>query len=146
MARRDRNREALPIAKPSWIPKCFNPTGDPHFNRVLTLAAAVLAVCSVAEIMSSTAYGRFGEGAAVAVSPRVGWWLMELPCTIVFVYVFFVLGGPQSSGAVPRFFAFVFLCHYLFILPCCISNRYGQNHGQVYVLQVCQVRVCRAYL
>merc|ERR1719487_490154 len=64
--------------------------------------------------MSSTAYGRFGSDAKFAVSPRLGWWLMEIPCTVSFVYFFFVRGGSQSREAMPRFCAFLFCGHYFY--------------------------------
>merc|ERR1719199_2023178 len=51
---------------------------------------------------------------SVGLPARVGWWLMELPCSTFFVYQFFFVGGPQASRPVPRFFAFLFCCHYLY--------------------------------
>ena len=73
----------------------------------------LLLTCAVAENLSPTAYGRFGTSVS-GVDPRLGWWLMELPGTVVFVYWFFVRGGRQSEAAVPRFCAFVFCCHYAY--------------------------------
>lgn len=87
---------------------------DAHWNFVLSYAVLVVCICAAAENFSSTGYGRFGEGAYVAVSPRLGWWLMELPVTLSFLYFFFVKGGPQSRELAPRVLAGVFCWHYAY--------------------------------
>jgi hypothetical protein len=89
-------------------------TGDEHFDFVLTWAMTLVVVCLCAELSGSTAYGRFGEGAYVSLNPRLGWWLMELPVTITFLYFFFVKGGPQSHKLVPRLFALHMAWHYAY--------------------------------
>ena len=103
-------------AAESWVLHRFS--ADPGFNRVCTLAAVMVAVCCIAEHVQPVPYGKFGgEGKnflSVGLPARVGWWLMELPCSAFFVYQFFVVGGPQASQPVPRFFAFLFCCHYLY--------------------------------
>lgn len=78
------------------------------------MGVVLVGVCLLAETTSSTAYGRFGNESSLAFDARIGWWLMELPCSLVFVYQFFVVGGPQSGKFVPRLMAFVFCCHYLY--------------------------------
>jgi hypothetical protein len=42
------------------------------------------------------------------MSPKIGWWLMELPCSTVFIYTFWWIGGPQSKQLVPRILATIF--------------------------------------
>ena len=101
----------------SWVLHRFS--ADHGFNRVCTLAALLVCVCAVAEHIQPVPYGKFGGDnknffPLVGLPPRVGWWLMELPCSVFFVYQFFVVGGPQAHQPVPRFFAFVFCCHYLY--------------------------------
>mmetsp|Transcript_27296 Transcript_27296/g.43876 ORF Transcript_27296/g.43876 Transcript_27296/m.43876 type:complete len:239 (+) Transcript_27296:138-854(+) len=40
--------------------------------------------------MSKAPYGRFGKSnKLVSLDPRLGWWLMELPATVCFLYGFF---------------------------------------------------------
>ena len=51
---------------------------------------------------------------SIGLPARVGWFIMELPCSLVFLYRFFVVGGQQSSEPVPKFMAFVFVCHYAY--------------------------------
>ena len=99
----------------SWVIYPFS--DDPRFNRICTLASVLVAVCAVAEHIQPVPYGKFGDGEglfSIGLSPRVGWWLMELPCSTFFVYQFFFVGGPQADQPVPRFFAFVFCCHYIY--------------------------------
>lgn len=84
------------------------------WNAVLKWAAGLVLVCLLAETISPTAYGRFGDESYIAMDSRVGWWLMELPCSIVFVWQFWVVGGPQSNKFVPRCLAVAFMGHYLY--------------------------------
>lgn len=98
---------------------CFvQRTGDKWFDYSCAVAACLVVVCAVAEVTSSTPYGRFGipgKGAlSIGLHPKLGWWLMELPCSLVFWYQYFVVGGSQSGKGVPRFFAFLFCCHYFY--------------------------------
>jgi len=58
------------------------------FAKVKVWALGLSFFCLLAEVISPTAYGRFGNDASFAVSPRLGWFLMELPCTVVFGYLF----------------------------------------------------------
>ena len=90
---------------------------DTYFNKICTFAAIMVFISACAELSSSTPYGKFGNPGGIltfAVDSRIGWWLMELPCSIVFIYQFFVVGGSQASKPVPRFFAFLFCCHYVY--------------------------------
>jgi hypothetical protein len=75
-------------------------TTNDHFNCMVTLALALVVITWVTENISPTAYGRFGGDAIIAVDPRVGWWLMELPVTFTFVYFFYIKGGSQSHELV----------------------------------------------
>ncbi len=89
-------------------------TGSPSYDMAVSAAAVLVLVCLVAELTSNTAYGRFGNSSTIAMSPRLGWFLMELPCSMVFIYQFFVVGGPQSRETVPRIMAVIFCVHYLY--------------------------------
>ena len=75
-------------------------------------------ISACAELSASTPYGKFGNPGTgiltIAISPKIGWFLMELPCSVMFIYQFYIVGGPQSKKGVPRFLAFLFCCHYLY--------------------------------
>eukprot|EP01062_Namystynia_karyoxenos_P062826 TRINITY_DN55693_c0_g1_i1.p2 TRINITY_DN55693_c0_g1~~TRINITY_DN55693_c0_g1_i1.p2 ORF type:complete len:330 (+),score=131.40 TRINITY_DN55693_c0_g1_i1:85-990(+) len=125
-------------------------TGEPHFDLVCSYAAVVVFICLCAELTSPTAYGRFGvSDAAISLDPRIGWWLMELPCSMCFVYFFFVRPGAQKTHWVPRLFAFVFLCHYLYrgwIFPALIRPRGPSNFALLTAFGSWMVTVCHGYL
>lgn len=89
-------------------------TEDTMFNTVCSLATILVAVCVAAECAESTAYGRFAEGSTVALDARLGWWLMELPCSVVFAYQWLCVGGPQAHRPVPRLLAALFIGHYAY--------------------------------
>ena len=92
------------------------PAVSPAYDRLITVAFVCVVMCAIAENVQSTQYGRFGNdsGLTVALDPRVGWWLMELPCSLLFYYLYFGQTGPLSSLAASRFLGFVFVCHYLY--------------------------------
>jgi 3-oxo-5-alpha-steroid 4-dehydrogenase 1 len=65
----------------------------------------------IGALMSKAPYGRFGEeGKALSLSPRLGWFLMELPATLSFLW--FYLHGKNASELVPMIFLGVWLVHY----------------------------------
>mmetsp|Transcript_12944 Transcript_12944/g.24450 ORF Transcript_12944/g.24450 Transcript_12944/m.24450 type:complete len:282 (+) Transcript_12944:84-929(+) len=85
-----------------------------EYNLVCVWAAALVAITGITESLSSTAYGKFGESATLSVPPQLGWWLMELPVTISFLYFFFGRPGPQKHLLVPRICAMVMCVHYTY--------------------------------
>lgn len=87
-------------------------SASPHFNLVCTWALVMVLVVGLTECVDPTAYGKFGGEAKFALPPRFGWWLMELPVTLTFVYFFFMKGGPQSRELVPRICAAIMCMHY----------------------------------
>lgn len=109
-------------------------TKNKLWNRVLQWAACLVLVCFVAETVSPTAYGRFGDSSAIALDSRIGWWLMELPCSVVFVYQFFIVGGPRSHMYVPRCMAAIYCCHYLYrgwVFPYMINTYAGVKNFSI---------------
>lgn len=89
-------------------------SASPHFNLVCSWGALMVLVCAATENLASTQYGKFGIGAGLALPPRVGWWLMELPVSASFAYFFFWRGGPQGRNLVPRLCASVMCLHYAY--------------------------------
>lgn len=92
-----------------------------HFRQCCYVGAAMVLVVMITENVSPTGYGRFGENTTIGVDPRLGWWLMELPCSVFFPWFF--LRTARSHEFVPRLFACIFMMHYLYrgwIFPCLI--------------------------
>jgi len=103
--------------EPSWKSKVtfVHPSDSEHYNFICSLSILIMITCFIAENISPTAYGRFGkDNATFSVSPRVGWWLMEIPVTVMMLYFFFIKGGSQSGNFVPRIMAFVVCGHYAY--------------------------------
>eukprot|EP00435_Cladocopium_sp_Y103_P051213 s979_g15.t2 len=82
------------------------------FNLLCSWATLLVFITTFAECSSSTAYGKFGHESIFSVPPKVGWWLMEVPVTVSFLYSFFWLPGPQKHEVVPRICAAVMCLHY----------------------------------
>lgn len=94
-------------------------TGDPTYDTVLTVAFAYVAFVSVAAWFFPSPYGRFdNKKFGLALDPRLGWFLMELPATLSFLYFF--SKGQHRTELVPRVFLGMWLLHYAnrgFIFP-----------------------------
>ena len=87
-------------------------TGNTTFDTVLTIGFVFAALTIIGgAFMPQTPYGRFGTDKwGMALNPKFGWWLMEIPATVVFVW--FYLQGPRSTELVPMILAAVWLIHY----------------------------------
>lgn len=109
-------------------------TGDSTYDTVLAFAFAFVAVVAIASCFLPSPYGRFGSTKfGLALSPRLGWFLMELPATLSFLYFFFA--GPRHGELVPRLFLGVWLIHYAnrgFLFPLLMRVPRGQpgQNGQ----------------
>lgn len=102
-------------------------TGDPTYDNVLTLAYGLVALVVVGAAFTKSPYGRFAsERWGVNLGPRLGWFLMELPATLSFVYFYFQ--GRNRFEIVPLFFLLVWLIHYGnrgFVFPYLIRSPKG---------------------
>ena len=78
----------------------FRPSNDAHFNFIVTLACVDVMITLATEVTSPTAYGKFGTGTTFSVPPRIGWWLMELPVSVMLFYFFFIKGGFYNAWRV----------------------------------------------
>lgn len=86
-------------------------TGDPTYDSLL--GGALIFACMVFAIswFLPSPYGRFASTRfGISVDPRLGWFLMELPATLSFVYFFF--HGPRRGETVPLVFLCMWLVHY----------------------------------
>jgi len=86
-------------------------TGDPTYDTALLVAFSIVACTVVAAFFLKTPYGRFASKRwGVALDPRLGWFLMELPATLSFLYFYFQ--GERRFETVPLIFLAVWLIHY----------------------------------
>ncbi|BBZ00039.1 phosphatidylethanolamine N-methyltransferase family domain-containing protein [Mycolicibacterium fallax] len=86
-------------------------TGNAGYDTVLTIGLGIAALVIIGGLFMQSPYGRFGDAAGgIKLNPKLGWWLMEIPATVVFL-VFF-LSGPQRFEVVPLVLAAIWLMHY----------------------------------
>ncbi len=86
-------------------------TDNSTYDTVLTIALVFAAFVIVGGLFMQSPYGRFGATArGVNLNPRLGWWLMEIPATVVFAV--FYLTGPCRLNATPLVLAAIWLMHY----------------------------------
>jgi len=62
-------------------------TGNPRYDTVLTLAFVFVVMVFIGAAVMKSPYGRFASNRwGVNLSPRLGWFLMELPAMLSFVF------------------------------------------------------------
>lgn len=81
------------------------------WNWVLTGAFVYVALIIVGGLIMPAPYGRFASDKfGFSLSPRLGWFLMELPATLSFVFFYFQ--GQNRFELVPLIFLGIWLIHY----------------------------------
>ncbi|MGH6628329.1 MAG: 3-oxo-5-alpha-steroid 4-dehydrogenase [Nevskiales bacterium] len=86
-------------------------TGDPTYDTVLAIGFAFALFTIIAGFFVQSPYGRFASNKmGVNLHPKLGWWLMELPATVVFVWFF--VQGPRATEAMPLMLGVIWLIHY----------------------------------
>jgi 3-oxo-5-alpha-steroid 4-dehydrogenase 1 len=86
-------------------------TGDTTYDTLLASALIASGVIFAISWFIPSPYGRFASSRhGVSLSPPLGWFLMELPATVTFLFFFFQ--GPHWRRPVPLFFLCVWLIHY----------------------------------
>jgi len=87
-------------------------TGDATYDVVLALAFVLLFGVIYSATLMQSPYGRFTSSKfGPAVSARLGWFIMELPSSVAFLYFF--LQGERSHEWPRRVMCIIFLLHYL---------------------------------
>jgi len=82
-----------------------------NYNYVLIGSFIYAALIMVGAFFSRAPYGRFGsEKRGINLPPKLGWFLMELPATLSFLFFYFQ--GQNATELVPLIFLGIWLIHY----------------------------------
>ena len=84
-------------------------TGNTTYDTVLTLGFVLVVFILIGDKFAKSSYGRFGSK-KMGLNPRLGWFLMELPATVVFLGFF--VAGTRSTELVPIILCIIWLIHY----------------------------------
>lgn len=82
--------------------------------RFVKRAAIGIALMCFVEIFMPQQYGKLAGDALVQVPAKIGWWLMELPVSLTFGYLFWIRGQPNSHLLVPKILGTIFSLHYAY--------------------------------
>ncbi len=86
-------------------------TGNSTFDTVLAIGFAFAAFTLIGGAFVQSPYGRFASDKyGLNLNPKLGWWLMEIPATVVFLWFF--VQGSRATEPVPLILAAVWLIHY----------------------------------
>jgi 3-oxo-5-alpha-steroid 4-dehydrogenase 1 len=106
-------------------------TGDDAYDIPLTIAFAIVLLTTLSAPFVPTPYGRFASTRfGIALDPRLGWFLMELPATIAFYVTYFQ--GPNRFEPFPLFVLFLWTCHYAnrgFLMPALMRVPKGNKNS-----------------
>jgi 3-oxo-5-alpha-steroid 4-dehydrogenase 1 len=104
-------------------------TGNSTYDLALTLAFAWVAAVSIIAWFVPSPYGRFATAKfGLSLDPRLGWFLIELPATLSFLYFF--LQGERRGERVPLVLFAMWLLHYSnrgFLFPLLMRVPRGQT-------------------
>jgi 3-oxo-5-alpha-steroid 4-dehydrogenase 1 len=111
-------------------------TGDPTYDTLLAAALAFALFVFVISWFLPSPYGRFASTRfGVSLDSRFGWFLMELPATLSFIW--FYAHGPRRGELVPIIFCIMWLIHYSnrgFLFP--LRMRVAQGDARSFSLVV----------
>ena len=86
-------------------------TGNTFYDTVLTAAFAFAAFVIIGGFFAQSSYGRFSTTKlGLNLNPKLGWWLMEIPATVVFLISY--LAGPHRFEPTSLVLAGIWLLHY----------------------------------
>lgn len=86
-------------------------TGDPVFDTVLAIGLAFAVVTFLGSVFAPAPYGRFAQGGGINLHPKLGWWLMEIPATVVFL-VFFLASDTDAWTVTTLVLGGIWILHY----------------------------------
>ncbi len=125
-------------------------TGDPTYDTILFISFVLVGMVVVAARVMQSPYGRFASPRfGLSLDPRLGWFLMELPATLSFLYFF--SRGQHAGELVPMIFCAVWLVHYAnrgFIFPSLMRVPRGKaaSFGLLVVVSGWMVTTLHGYL
>jgi len=86
-------------------------TGDAVYDTVLLIGFVYAVLVAIGGSLGKASYGIFSsKRLRFNLQPQLGWFLMELPATVSFLYFYFQ--GANRWQPVPLFFLFVWMVHY----------------------------------
>lgn len=86
-------------------------TGDTAFDTVLWVGLIFAAITVLGAWAVKSPYGRFASNKmGISLNPKLGWWLMEIPATVVFLWFYFQ--GKNATELVPMIMAGIWILHY----------------------------------
>lgn len=86
-------------------------TGDSTFDTVILIGLAFAALTIIGSLFVKSPYGRFAsDKMGISLNPKLGWWLMEIPATVVFILMY--LQGTRATELVPLIMAAIWIIHY----------------------------------
>jgi len=89
------------------------------YQNIMVFSFILVGLVLIASLFVDSPFGKFAsDKMGINLGPRIGWFLMELPAMVSFIYFYFK--GQYAYSAVPLFFLFVWVVHYLnrgFIFP-----------------------------
>ena len=86
-------------------------TGNATFDTWLAVGFGFAAFTLLGGFIAKSPYGRFAsDKMGFNLNPKLGWWLMELPATVVFFW--FYVQGPRALEPTPLVLALIWTIHY----------------------------------
>ncbi|WP_306357814.1 MULTISPECIES: methyltransferase [unclassified Nocardia] len=86
-------------------------TGNATYDTVLAISFAFAAFVLIGGLFGQSPYGRFATAKlGLNLNPKLGWWLMEIPATVVFAVCF--LAGPNRFEPAALVLAAIWVLHY----------------------------------
>lgn len=90
-------------------------TGNETFDTVVTIGLVFAAFTVLGGLFVKSPYGRFASDKfGFNMNPKLGWWLMEIPATAVFLIFFIpgILSGPRAMELMPLLLGLIWMIHY----------------------------------
>lgn len=101
---------------PKFSTDAPTPEEESRFHLVLRWALGLAFFCLAWETYNPTPYGKFVGTWSFQVNPRLGWFLLEFPCWIVFTLVFWLRldGTSKPRNKAQLVLACIYTMHYVY--------------------------------